>query len=98
MAHHKSAQKRVRQSAKRRLRNRAYMSSLRTALKKLHLGVEERKSSKISHEDLDKLFRRCQSLLMKCVTKKRLKKNNASRRIQRLSKLVKSVSGSVEST
>ncbi|MCY4381100.1 MAG: 30S ribosomal protein S20 [Proteobacteria bacterium] len=93
MAHHQSAKKRVRQSTKRRAQNRAYMSSLRTSLKRLHDGIEQKKSGEdtTTREELMKLFRHSQSLLMKCVTKKRLKKNNASRRIQRLAKRVKSV-------
>jgi small subunit ribosomal protein S20 len=35
MAHHKSAQKRIRQTAVRRLRNRYRLSTLRAAVKKL---------------------------------------------------------------
>lgn len=35
MAHHKSAQKRIRQDAKKRLRNRYYKKSTRSAIKKL---------------------------------------------------------------
>ena len=35
MAHHKSAKKRIRQDAKKRVRNRYYKKSTRTAIKKL---------------------------------------------------------------
>ena len=35
MAHHKSAKKRIRQDQKKRLRNRYYKKSTRTAIKKL---------------------------------------------------------------
>ena len=35
MAHHKSAKKRIRQDAKKRLHNRYYKKSTRTAIKKL---------------------------------------------------------------
>lgn len=35
MAHHKSAKKRIRQSAKKRLHNRYYKKTTRTAIKKL---------------------------------------------------------------
>ena len=65
------------------------MSSLRTSFKKLHHGIEARKAGDITDLQLMALFRRSQSLLMKCVTKNRLKKNNASRKIQRLAKRVK---------
>ena len=89
MAHHKSVQKRVRQSEKQRMRNRAYLSSLRTSLKKLDLGIEGRLAGKVESEELIKMFRCSQSQLMKCVTKKRVKKNNASRKIKRLARRVK---------
>ncbi len=41
MAHHKSAQKRVRQDANKRLRNRYYKKSTRTAIKKLRDMTEK---------------------------------------------------------
>ncbi|MEZ4986931.1 MAG: 30S ribosomal protein S20 [Saprospiraceae bacterium] len=40
MAHHKSAQTRIRQDAKKRLQNRYYKKSARTAIAKLR-GMEE---------------------------------------------------------
>ena len=40
MAHHKSAKKRIRQDAKKRLHNRYYRKSTRTAIKKLR-GMTE---------------------------------------------------------
>lgn len=89
MAHHRSTQKRVRQSAKQRQRNRAYRSSLRTALKKLEAGIVARHAGNLKPEDLMTMMRHCQSLLMKSVTKNRLKKNNAARKIKRLAHRVK---------
>ena len=41
MAHHKSAQKRIRQDATKRLRNRYYKKSARTAIRKLR-EIEEK--------------------------------------------------------
>jgi len=41
MAQHKSAKKRIRQEAKRRLHNRYYKKSARTAIKKLR-GMEDK--------------------------------------------------------
>ena len=41
MAHHKSAKKRIRQTEKRTLRNRALRSSTRTAIKKFRVLLEE---------------------------------------------------------
>lgn len=90
MAHHKSARKRVRQEAKRRSRNRAYISSLRSAVKKLRFAIEQRTKGEVSSEELQKTFSATQSLLMKSASKGRIKKNNASRRIKRLAYHVKS--------
>ena len=44
MAHHKSAKKRVRQDAKKRLINRYYKKSTRTAIQKLR-GTEDAKEA-----------------------------------------------------
>ena len=41
MANHKSAEKRVRQTEKRRVRNRAHRSRLRNQIKKLRQAVEK---------------------------------------------------------
>lgn len=89
MAHHRSTQKRVRQSAKQRQRNRAYRSALRTSLKKLEAGIAARHAGDLTAGDLMTMMRRSQSLLMKSVTKNRLKKNNAARKIKRLAQRVK---------
>lgn len=52
MAHHKSAKKRIRQSAVRRLRNRYKHSSMRTAIKKLRHTAEKQAAT----EMLPKVF------------------------------------------
>ena len=41
MANHKSAEKRIRQTAKRRLRNRMNLTRMRSAVKKLRVAVAE---------------------------------------------------------
>ncbi|MEM6794548.1 MAG: 30S ribosomal protein S20 [Acidobacteriota bacterium] len=41
MANHKSAEKRIRQTAVRTLRNRAHLSRYRTAVKKLRASIAE---------------------------------------------------------
>ena len=41
MANHKSAEKRIRQTAKRRLRNRTNLTRMRSAVKKLRTAVAE---------------------------------------------------------
>lgn len=84
MAHNASAKKRIRQEGVRRARNRAYISALRTSVKKLRSLIEARPGGEVTAEQLQKQFSQTQSLLMKSVSKGRVKKNNASRRIQRL--------------
>lgn len=44
MAHHKSAQKRIRQDAVKRLRNRYYKKSTRTAIQKLREMTEKKEA------------------------------------------------------
>jgi len=46
MANHKSAKKRIRQNAKRRLRNRYYGKSTRTAIKKLREMTDKAEAEK----------------------------------------------------
>ncbi|MCY4443870.1 MAG: 30S ribosomal protein S20 [Proteobacteria bacterium] len=89
MAHCASARKRIRQEAKRRIENRSYLSALRTSLKSLRLGIEATREGKMKAEDLMKLLAHSQSFLMRSVSKGRIKKNNASRRIKRLAAQVK---------
>ena len=89
MAHHKSTKKRIRQDKVRRLRNRSYMSSVRTSIKKLRKAVELVESKNLDVKELSTLFISAQSHIMKAVSKKRLDKNNGSRRIKRLALLAK---------
>ena len=70
MANHKSALKRIRQSEKRRLRNRYYHKTARTAVKVLR--NEENKAA--ATEQLPKVI----SLLDKIVKKNIIHKNKAS--------------------
>ncbi len=46
MAHHKSAKKRIRQDAKKRIHNRYYKKSTRTAIKKLRDMEDKTEASK----------------------------------------------------
>ena len=45
MAHHKSALKRIRQDAKKRLHNRYFKKSTRTAIKKLRGMTDQKEAS-----------------------------------------------------
>ena len=83
MAHHKSAEKRARSSATRNTRNRAYMSSVRTAIKKVRAAVVA-KDTKVNE-----FFTEAQSLLARAAKRGIIHKNNASRRVSRLAHLIK---------
>ncbi len=61
MAHHKSALKRIRQNQKRRLHNRFYHKSTRTAIKKLRKTTDKEKAVKfmpVVFSMIDKLAKR----------------------------------------
>lgn len=47
MAHHKSAKKRIRQTAKKRLHNRYYKKTARNAIKKLRLTTDKGEASEL---------------------------------------------------
>ena len=85
MAHHKSAKKRIRSDAVKRDRNRAYLSSVRTAVKSFRKAAEAGEKG----ESVDNLFRLAQKALNKAATKGILHKNNASRKVARLSAVLK---------
>ena len=82
MANHKSAIKRARQNEKRRIRNRAGRSTLRTALKSFEATVEENPGA--SAEQLKATM----SALAKAAKKGLIPTQRASRKIARLSKRV----------
>lgn len=88
MANHKSAKKRAKQNIVRRDRNRSYLSSVKTAVKKFRLGVEELKAGKAKAEAIVALMTDAQSALSKAATKGLLHKNNASRRVGRMAHLL----------
>lgn len=79
MAQHKSAQKRARQTEKRRVRNRSNMSAMKTAIKKVTEAV-----AKKDFTNIDALFTSAQSIIAKTKKKGSIHKNNMARRISRL--------------
>jgi small subunit ribosomal protein S20 len=79
MANHASAEKRARQTEKRRLRNRSNMSAMKTAMKKVTEAVEKKDFSQV-----DELLRNAQSTIAKTKRKGAIHKNNMARRISRL--------------
>ena len=76
-----SAKKRIRQDAKRRLRNKSVLSSLKTHVKIYKKSFSDDKSNK------EELFKKVESLFIKAASKGIIHKKNASRNISKLSKL-----------
>ena len=87
MAHHKSAQKRIRQTAKRSLVNRARISRVRTFIKRVETAIESGDQTKAQEA-----LRAAQPEVMRGVSKGVLKLGTASRKISRLSARVKKLS------
>ena len=83
MAHHKSAKKRIRQNEKRRSRNRHGRSTLRTAIKKVETSVEGKQADQAQVS-----LRQAVKLLDKAANKGLIHRNNASRRVSRLTRKV----------
>jgi small subunit ribosomal protein S20 len=83
MAHHRSAKKRIRQTAKRTAVNRARSSRIRTFIKKVELAVASGDAAAA-----ESALRAAEPEIRRGVSKRVLKLNTASRRISRLSKKV----------
>jgi small subunit ribosomal protein S20 len=83
MAHHRSAKKRIRQTARRTEINRARRSRVRTFIKRVEQAVAGGDA-----EEARKALQVAEPEIRRAVTKGVLKLNTASRRISRLSKKV----------
>ncbi|MBW7956263.1 MAG: 30S ribosomal protein S20 [Deltaproteobacteria bacterium] len=83
MANHASAIKRHKQSEKRKQRNASVKSSLRTAVKKVKEAVSAGKADEAKAN-----LKSAITELDKAASKGVLHRNNAARRVSRLSKLV----------
>ena len=79
MASHKSAEKRIRQIAKRTATNRARMSRVRTFVKKVETAIES--GDKTAARDA---FQLAQPELHRAIAKGVLHKNTVSRKLSRL--------------
>ena len=91
MANHKSAIKRHNQSVRRRQRNQAVRSSVRTLVKKVREAIESR-----DREAIERKIREVNRLLDKAVTKGVLKRNTASRKLARLARAAHAVRNPAE--
>lgn len=80
MAHHKSAKKRIRTNERKRLRNQAAMSKVKTLVKNVH--------SSENKADAEKNLKEAVSYIDKNVTKGRLHRNTAARKKSSLTKFV----------
>lgn len=86
MAVHKSAEKRMRQNAARRMRNRHVKTSIKTLVKRVREAVQEKNEAK-AKEALAQVI----PLIDRAVDKGVIHWRNRSRKISRLTKLVNSM-------
>ncbi|MHC4932444.1 MAG: 30S ribosomal protein S20 [Planctomycetota bacterium] len=89
MAHSRTARKAIRQNQRRRTRNKAEMSGMRTQLKKVHAAIESKDGAAAAAE-----LPRAQKNLDKAAKKNRLHPNRAARIKSRLAKAVDRLSKS----
>lgn len=83
MAHHKSAKKRIRQSAVRRLRNRYYGKTTRNAIRKIRALTDKAEAEKVLPEVI--------SMIDKLAKKNIIHKKNAANKKSKLTKFVNSL-------
>ncbi len=83
MAHHKSAKKRIRQDSKKRLANRYYKKTARTAIKQLREMSEK--------EEAEKFLPKVESMIDKLAKRGTWHKNKAANLKSSLSKHVSSL-------
>ena len=86
MAHHKSAKKRIRQTATRTTANSARRSRIRTFVKKVELAIATG-----DKEQATAAFQVAQPEVQRGVSKGVLHKNTASRKLSRLSARIKAL-------
>ncbi len=83
MAHHKSALKRIRSNETKRIRNRYYLKTTRTFIKKLRKATDK--------EEALELYKKVSSLLDKLSKRNVIHKNNAANNKSKLKKFVNSL-------
>jgi small subunit ribosomal protein S20 len=87
MAHHKSAKKRIRQTARKTAVNGARVSRIRTYLKKVETAIAA--GDKAAAQDA---FKAAQPEIQRGVTRGVLARNMAARKISRLNARIKALS------
>ncbi|GJQ63966.1 MAG: 30S ribosomal protein S20 [Melioribacteraceae bacterium] len=88
MAHHKSAKKRIRTSAKRQERNKASMSKVKTLIKKVQTAKEK--------QEAEVYLKEAVSYLDRVAAKGKIHKNNVARKKSKLTRYVNSLGTSAE--
>jgi small subunit ribosomal protein S20 len=83
MAHHPSAEKRIRQAAKRRLQNRYFAKTMRNALRSFRLSTQK--------EEVLKAFPKVASLIDKLAKRGYIHKNKAANLKSSIAKKVNSL-------
>lgn len=83
MAQHKSAIKRIRSNESKRLRNKYYLKTTRTFIKKLRKSTEK--------EEALELYKKVCSMLDKLAKKNIIHKNNAANKKSKLHKVMSAV-------
>lgn len=89
MAHHRSAKKRIRQTAKRTATNRSRVSRIKTFMRKVEDAL-----AKGDYETARSAFASAEPEIRRGVTRGVLHLNTASRKISRLSRRVKALAPS----
>ena len=85
MANHKSAKKRAIQNDKKRMRNMAVKTKMKNAIKSVKTAKEE------NAENAMEILNQAKSVIAVSAKKGVIKKQNASRKISRLTKLINSM-------
>jgi len=86
MAHHKSAQKRIRQTETRTAVNRSRTTQVRSAVKSVETAIATKNKN-----DAQTALKSAQSVIMSGVSKGVIKLATASRKVSRLSARVKAI-------
>lgn len=89
MAHHRSAQKRIRQTARRTARNRDVRSRTRTLIKRFRQAVEAGDAAAAGQH-----LRAAERAIRRAATKGVIPARRASRTVSRLSKRLRTISAS----
>jgi small subunit ribosomal protein S20 len=82
MANIKSAQKQARQNEKSRMQNLARRTAIKTAIKKVHLSIEQQKDA----SQIEALLKDVAAKLARAKSKKVIHGNTAARKLSRLTK------------